>query len=324
MKRASAYDSMGVLSVSRFGGRMVVGLCILLLTCQLSCRETRSESKPTTQSEASAEPRPPDLSRCERIRIGLAPSTVDFVCITPRERTLLNPEEIRYLESAAPFIVDSPEVIQTFAKDISSSTYKGPVRGISGAQYQILFACYEKSGRMISFTAITNLPELGSTLEADGHRFENNGIHWRMLVPQVVPFQLRVACAFNLHNLHAGLRDYLAEKKSYPPAIEWYDATVSRYQAKGYTTNVAILDKAKSCPGASHGQYHYAMNPDCEPNSPPDTVLLFEARPGRNQHGGPELFTFDNHDPKGGCVLLNDGTVKFIRTKEELQQLRWK
>jgi predicted enzyme involved in methoxymalonyl-ACP biosynthesis len=30
------------------------------------------------------------------------------------------------------------------------------------------------------------------------------------------------------------------------------------------------------------------------------------------------------HDPKGGCALLNDGTVKFIRTKEELQQLRWK
>jgi len=54
--------------------------------------------------------------------------------------------------------------------------------------------------------------------------------------------------------------------------------------------------------------------------------------------GSPELFTFDNHDPKGGCprlrggklvpaeagILLNDGTVKFIRTEEELQQLRWK
>ncbi|MBN2182558.1 MAG: hypothetical protein JW715_11655 [Sedimentisphaerales bacterium] len=36
------------------------------------------------------------------------------------------------------------------------------------------------------------------------------------------------------------------------------------------------------------------------------------------------LFTFDNHDPKGGCVLLNDGTVKFIRTEEELNNLRWK
>jgi hypothetical protein len=41
-----------------------------------------------------------------------------------------------------------------------------------------------------------------------------------------------------------------------------------------------------------------------------------------SEHGGPELFTFDNH--KGGPVLLNDGTVKFIRTEEELQQLRWK
>jgi hypothetical protein len=68
----------------------------------------------------------------------------------------------------------------------------------------------------------------------------------------------------------------------------------------------------------------YAMNWNWEPNSPPDTVLLFETKPGWNQHGGPELFTLDNHDPKGGCVLLNDGTVRFIRTKEELAQLRWK
>jgi len=40
--------------------------------------------------------------------------------------------------------------------------------------------------------------------------------------------------------------------------------------------------------------------------------------------GGPELFTFDNHEPRGGYVLLNDGTVKFIRTQEELNSLRWK
>jgi hypothetical protein len=59
-------------------------------------------------------------------------------------------------------------------------------------------------------------------------------------------------------------------------------------------------------------------------NSPADVVLLFETKAGWNQHGGPELFTFDNHDPKGGLVLLNDGTVKFVRTEEELKQLRWK
>jgi hypothetical protein len=58
------------------------------------------------------------------------------------------------------------------------------------------------------------------------------------------------------------------------------------------------------------------MNPNCGPDSPGDVVLLFETKAGWNLHGGPELFTFDNHDPKGGCVLLNDGSVKFIRTEE--------
>jgi len=53
-------------------------------------------------------------------------------------------------------------------------------------------------------------------------------------------------------------------------------------------------------------------------------VLLFETKAGWNQHGGPELFAFDNHDPKGGCVLLTDGTVQFIRTEEELHALRWR
>jgi hypothetical protein len=67
------------------------------------------------------------------------------------------------------------------------------------------------------------------------------------------------------------------------------------------------------------------MNPNCEPNSPPDMVLLFETKAGWNQHGGPELFTFDNHDPRGGCprklvpvktgILLNDGTVKLVRLR---------
>jgi hypothetical protein len=68
----------------------------------------------------------------------------------------------------------------------------------------------------------------------------------------------------------------------------------------------------------------YAMNSNCTDGSSDDMVFLFESQPGWNQHGGPELFTFDNHEPQGGCVLLNDGTVKFIRTQEELQALRWK
>jgi len=56
---------------------------------------------------------------------------------------------------------------------------------------------------------------------------------------------------------------------------------------------------------------------------PADGVLLFKTKAGWNQHGGPELFTFDNRNPRARLVLLNDGTVKFIRTEEELKQLRW-
>lgn len=322
MKKANVYDSVGISSVSRFERRMVVGLCIISLTCQLSCRETRSEPEPATQSATSVVPLPPDLSGCERIEIRIVPSTVDFVA-SPRKRALLNPEEIRYLEASSPLIVDSPEVIQAFAKDISSSTYEGPVLGVIAVKPKVFFACYERSGRKIFFNMIPNIP-CGSLLTADGHEFNNDGIQWRTLVPQIWPFYLRVSCSYNIEDLNAGLRGYLDVKKSYPPAIGWYDAIANPYEGKVYNASVARLHKAITCPGASHGRYHYAMNPDCEPNSPPDTVLLFEARPGRNQHGGPELFTFDNHDPQGGCVLLNDGTVKFIRTKEELQQLRWK
>ena len=85
------------------------------------------------------------------------------------------------------------------------------------------------------------------------------------------------------------------------------------------------IRKPLICPAMSKdSKYYYAMNPSCNPDSPPEMVLLFETKAGWNQHGGPELFTFDNHDPKGGCVLLNNHKVKFIRTKEELHQLRWK
>ncbi len=67
----------------------------------------------------------------------------------------------------------------------------------------------------------------------------------------------------------------------------------------------------------------YAMNPDCEPNSPADLVLLFETKGGWNQYGGPELLTLDNHKGEGANVLFNDGHVKFIKP-DEVGKLKWK
>ncbi len=115
-------------------------------------------------------------------------------------------------------------------------------------------------------------------------------------------------------------------KLIYPASRKWCDAMEWAFagtKIRSKRHEVDLKMKMHVCPSAGEGESHYAMNPNCRPDSPSDTVLLFETKAGWNQHGGPELFTFDNHDPKGGCVLLNDGTVKFIRTKEELRQLRW-
>ena len=68
---------------------------------------------------------------------------------------------------------------------------------------------------------------------------------------------------------------------------------------------------------------HYAINPNAEPNSPADIVLLFETIEGWNQSGGPETLTTENHNGEGCNVLYNDGSVKFVKTKE-LEQLKWK
>ena len=68
---------------------------------------------------------------------------------------------------------------------------------------------------------------------------------------------------------------------------------------------------------------HYAINPNCEPNSPDDVVLLFDTKGGWNQSGGFELLAPENHKDKGCNILFNDGTVKFVK-KKNFDRLRWK
>ncbi|MFC1604195.1 hypothetical protein ACFL5F_04125 [Planctomycetota bacterium] len=139
-----------------------------------------------------------------------------------------------------------------------------------------------------------------------------------------LPFQRRIYCSIKLKNLRRELIKAIPDENKYPTAAEWCDAMQQYWQSKpDYPARESSLKWAFKCPEKREGRCHYAMNPNCKTDSPADMVLLFETTDGWNQHGGPEIFTLDNHDPKGGCVLLNDGTVKFIRTKEELQKLRW-
>ena len=76
-------------------------------------------------------------------------------------------------------------------------------------------------------------------------------------------------------------------------------------------------------PSPRKGRCYYAINPDCNPDSPPNTVLLFESKVGWNQFGGPELLTTENHNGKGCGVLFNDNHAEFIRMKY-LDKLKWK
>ena len=122
-------------------------------------------------------------------------------------------------------------------------------------------------------------------------------------------------CQQKLAEIAKVLKKYNSEYEAkYPPADQWCEVIV----------NYSKIDKlALSCPTIRKEQSNYAINPNCKPNSPPDTVLLFETKGGWNQQGGPELLTTENHKGKGSNILFNDGTVKFVGT-EELETLKWK
>ena len=118
----------------------------------------------------------------------------------------------------------------------------------------------------------------------------------------------------NLKQLGIAFLVYSEDTGNYPTLENWCDL-IKVYLGKG---NEIIL----RCPEAKRAECNYAMNPYCEPNSPSDTVLLFETNGGWNLSGGPELLTTENHKKKICNVLFNDYTVKSIK-EDEIKNLKW-
>jgi hypothetical protein len=244
--------------------------------------------------------------------------------VCSNEESVLTGDERAYLSSLKTLVVDNPEAIKGLADVVRSATYDDTLEGSSpGAmsiKNSVLFTCYQEKEHLTSFTWQWN------EMICDGHwfKFEKRGPPLSVLAPQIQPFRLRCGCVLHLRNLMNRLDRYARSQKAYPTSVAWCDVFVRYYEDRGFTADVTRFSSEVRCPAAGEGKCHYAMNPACKADSALDMVRLFETKPGWNQHGGPELFTFDNHDPKGGLVLLNDGTVRFIRTEEELKRLRWK
>jgi hypothetical protein len=290
----------------------IVGTCVL-------CSVVLLHMISVLYAQPAHPPKDPayDLSRCTRLEMQLAPSTIAYLGLDNEENVLLSREEQEHLKSLAKIVCDNKESIGYFATtDLETGRYIGPMKGNPRISTRIHIVGYNNTERVTSFTMVGN-----TIWTEDRQEFEyGRGFpHLHLILPQVWPFVLRSACARNLPGLHGSLAG-MVENQAYPAPTKWCDAVLRDRQK--FTTEGSYEKSDFECPSAH--TCHYAINPDCKPDSPEDTVLLFETKAGWNQHGGPELFTFDNHEPRGGCVLLNDGTVKFIRSEEELRQLRWK
>jgi len=290
----------------------------LLSDDELASRLEEAFSDPD-RSRGQDYPPPPDLSGCTRIEITSVPS------IWRREglfaSSVLDPNEKEYVESLNTIVVDDPNQIEVLARRLQTGSY-GEVRPAHERRADVV--CYR--GQEL----VTSFEDYGFAIRTQGvhgYRYSTNPIQLDDLAPRLASLRLRSRCARTLYRMGVEFASMSDAGDAWPAPDEWTDRILHRRIAERGTDDPRVVEYIAEqfvCPSAGDGKCHYGMNPDCEPNSPAHTVLLFETKPGWNQHGGPELFAFDNHDPKGGCVLLNDGTVKFIRTEEELRALRWR
>lgn len=265
----------------------------------------------------------PDLTHCTRMQVAYEPSMLEYLFPYADQQSLLSAEERRLFQEKTIGVVRG-ESIRALAAEVAEARSSGICLAGNSAHVK----CYSGDAPLASLTIYG-----ANRLLVDGREqfVRPSGFKALWTFPgSIQAFESRVRCAWNLRKLWYRLRPYSDVDNpgpadpvcagGWPPAAEWCDAIVQAYEN---AATGRIITEPFICPTAGEGRCHYAMNPNCRHDSPGDTVLLFETKAGWNQCGGPELFSVDNHDPRGGCVLLNDGTVKFVRTPEELRRLRW-
>jgi hypothetical protein len=141
------------------------------------------------------------------------------------------------------------------------------------------------------------------------------GIYFNIKQKEIMKKQM---CGYNLIKIGRALDFYASHNENkFPAPDNWCDLLIKETEI---TKENFICPEAKR--NGNKASCHYAMNPNCQPDSPDDVVLLFETKGGWNQHGGPELLTIENHKSKGCFVLFNDGYVDFFKP-EDVNSLKW-
>ena len=126
-------------------------------------------------------------------------------------------------------------------------------------------------------------------------------------------------CINRMHILAKTMMVYGGDYEGrYPQADKWCDLLIE--------LDYVSQKKAFICPHAvkngDDGPCHFALNPDANASSSPDTVLLFPTKGGWNQSGGPEILITENHQNE--CFIVFVGGATFVINKEELSKLKWK
>jgi len=137
-------------------------------------------------------------------------------------------------------------------------------------------------------------------------------------------FAQRIECRKNLSSLGGTIKMYTQKYQMYPSAENWQDTLI-----KDYNVNPSKFHCPES--DANEEQSCYAININVADKKvsevPPDTVLLFETKPGVNPSGGPEnlilIHPIARIETEQGCnVLFANDKVRYIK-KEKLSTLRW-
>ena len=280
---------------------------------------------------------PPDLSACTRVEVHYTYGALDyFFGLSPMLERMLSEEEQQWARSFDKWTVTDQSQISAFADQIRQGDDRGIITGKILAK-PVDIACYRGRKRVASFSIYPPMP----TLIANGHRFSyppGTPILRDLDPPALAPLIARWECAMKLDKLPFGRHWQGPERSPCPDPNQWCDEIV-RAMRRMHTTHYREDGKRKrqypdrliatrfTCPAIhprtdANGVYSpadetdpssrpadgwvsdYAMNSNCRDGSPDDMVFLFESKPGWNQHGGPELFTFDNHDPKGGVCAV--------------------